>query len=154
MINALTVEKFSLNLTLAYEGELGFEAILRLNVGEENKGLIANLFYYNADTNELEFICADEVDENGQTELVFTHASDYTIILDTVSMEPAAGAEDTVGNDTVQAASAEDADTVQAADAEADSSHTLLIWLIVLVCIAAVAAAGVMIVVKRKEEKN
>ena len=154
VINALTVEKFSLNLTLAYEGELGFEAILRLNVGEENKGLIANLFYYNADTNELEFICADEVDENGQTELVFTHASDYTIILDTVSMEPAAGAEDTVGNDTVQAASAEDADTVQAADAEADSSHTLLIWLIVLVCIAAVAAAGVMIVVKRKEEKN
>ena len=44
--------------------------------------------------------------------------------------------------------------SVQAADAEADSSHTLLIWLIVLVCIAAVAAAGVMIVVKRKEEKN
>ena len=43
---------------------------------------------------------------------------------------------------------------VYAADAEADSSHTLLIWLIVLVCIAAVAAAGVMIVVKRKEEKN
>lgn len=150
VINALTVEKFSLNLTLAYEGELGFEAILRLNVGEENKGLIANLFYYNADTNELEFICADEVDENGQTELVFTHASDYTIILDTASMEPAAGAEDTVGNDTVQAASAEGADTVQAADAEADSSHTLLIWLIVLVCIAAVAAAGVMIVLKRK----
>ena len=150
VINALTVEKFSLNLTLAYEGELGFEAILRLNVGEENKGLIANLFYYNADTNELEFICADEIDENGQTELVFTHASDYTIILDTASMEPAAGAEDTVGNDTVQAASAEGADTVQAADAEADSSHTLLIWLIVLVCIAAVAAAGVMIVVKRK----
>lgn len=154
VINALTVEKFSLNLTLAYEGELGFEAILRLNVGEENKGLIANLFYYNADTNELEFICADEIDENGQTELVFTHASDYTIILDTASMEPAAGAEDTAGNDTVQAASVEGADTVQATDAEADSSHTLLIWLIVLVCIAAVAAAGVMIVVKRKEEKN
>ena len=154
VLNALTGEKFSLNLTLAYEGEFGFEAILRLNVGEENKGLIANLFYYNADTNELEFICADEVDENGQTELVFTHASDYTIILDTASMEPAAGAEDTVGNDTAQAASAEDADTVQAADAEADSSHTLLIWLIVLVCIAAAAAAGVMIVVKRKEEKN
>ncbi len=150
VINALTGEKISLNLTLAYEGEFGFEAILRLNVGEENKGLIANLFYYNADTNELEFICADEVDENGQTELVFTHASDYTIILDTASMEPAAGAEDTAGNDTVQAASAEGADTVQAADAETDSSHTQLIWLIVLVCIAAVAAAGVMIVVKRK----
>ena len=152
VINALTGERFSMNLTLAYDGEFGFEATLCLNVGEKNKGLIANLFYYNADTNELEFICADEVDENGQTELVFTHASDYTIILDTASMEPSAEAEDTVGN--VQTTSAEGADNVQVTDAENADSHTLLIWLIVLVCIAAIGAAGVTIVVKRKEEKN
>lgn len=156
VINALTGERFSMNLTLAYDGEFGFEATLCLNMGEKNQGLIANLFYYNADTNELEFICADEVDENGQTELVFTHASDYTIILDTVSMEPVAGAEDTIttdtaDNDTVQAASAEVDDTVQTADAEATGSHTMLIWLIVIVCMAAVAA-GVVIVVKRKEK--
>lgn len=156
VINALTGERFSMNLTLAYDGEFGFEATLCLNMGEKNKGLIANLFYYNADTNELEFICADEVDENGQTELVFTHASDYTIILDTASMEPVAGAEDTIttdtaDNDTVQAASAEVDDTVQTADAEATGSHTMLIWLIVIVCMAAVAA-GVVIVVKRKEK--
>ena len=141
-----------MNLTLAYDGEFGFEATLCLNMGEKNQGLIANLFYYNADTNELEFICADEVDENGQTELVFTHASDYTIILDTASMEPSAEAEDTVGN--VQTTSAEGADNVQVTDAENADSHTLLIWLIVLVCIAAIGAAGVTIVVKRKEEKN
>ena len=156
VINALTGERFSMNLTLAYDGEFGFEATLCLNMGEKNQGLIANLFYYNADTNELEFICADEVDENGQTELVFTHASDYTIILDTASMEPVAGAEDTIttdtaDNDTVQAASAEVDDTVQTADAEAAGSHTMLIWLIVIVCMAAVAA-GVVIVVKRKEK--
>ena len=156
VINALTGERFSMNLTLAYDGEFGFEATLCLNMGEKNQGLIANLFYYNADTNELEFICADEVDENGQTELVFTHASDYTIILDTASMEPVAGAEDTIttdtaDNDTVQAASAEVDDTVQTADAEATGSHTMLIWLIVIVCMAAVAA-GVVIVVKRKEK--
>lgn len=156
VINALTGERFSMNLTLAYDGEFGFEATLCLNMGEKNQGLIANLFYYNADTNELEFICADEVDENGQTELVFTHASDYTIILDTASMEPVAGAEDTIttdtsDSDTVQAASAEAHDTVQTADAEAADSHTLLIWLIVIVCVAAVAA-GVVIVVKRKEK--
>ena len=156
VINALTGERFSMNLTLAYDGEFGFEATLCLNMGEKNQGLIANLFYYNADTNELEFICADEVDENGQTELVFTHASDYTIILDTASMEPVAEAEDTLttdtaDNDTVQAASAEAHDTVQTADAEAADSHTLLIWLIVIVCVAAVAS-GVVITVKRKEK--
>ena len=65
-------------------------------------------------------------------------------------MEPVAGTEDTVGN--VQTTSA--ADNAQVTDAENADSHTLLIWLIVLVCIAAVAAAGVTIVVKRKEEKN
>ena len=156
VINALTGERFSMNLTLAYDGAFGFEATLCLNVGEANKGLIANLFYYNADTNALEFICADEVDENGQTELVFTHASDYTIILDTASMEPVAGAEDTIttdtaDNDTVQVASAEVDDTVQTADAETTNSHTMLIWLIVIVCIA-VVAAGIVIVVKRKEK--
>lgn len=156
VINALTGERFSMNLTLAYDGEFGFEATLCLNMGEKNKGLITNLFYYNADTNEMEFICADEVDENGQTELVFTHASDYTIILDTASMEPVAEAEDTLttdtsDSDTVQAASAEAHDTVQTADAEAADSHTLLIWLIVIVCVVAVAA-GVVIAVKRKEK--
>ena len=71
-------------------------------------------------------------------------------------MEPVAGAEDTIttdtaDNDTVQAASAEVDDTVQTADAEAADSHTLLIWLIVIVCVAAVAA-GVVIAVKRKEK--
>ena len=52
---------------------------------------------------------------------------------------------------TVQAASAEAHDTVQTADAEAADSHTLLIWLIVIVCVAAVAS-GVVITVKRKEK--
>lgn len=143
LINALTGERFSMNLTLAYDGAFGFEAVMRLNVGEANKGLVANLFYYNVSTDALEFICADEIDETGQAELTFTHASDYIIILDTVSMEPVEEADETIVADTTSD------NTVQATTTE---DHTLFIWIIVLACIAALTATGFLTLKKRKEE--
>lgn len=143
LINALTGERFSMNLTLAYDGAFGFEAIMRLNVGETNKGLVANLFYYNVSTDALEFICADEIDETGQAELTFTHASDYIIILDTVSMEAVEEVDETLVADTTSD------NTVQATTTE---DHTLFIWIIVLACIAALTATGFLTLKKRKEE--
>lgn len=143
LINALTGERFSMNLTLAYDGAFGFEAVMRLNVGEANKRLVANLFYYNVSTDALEFICADEIDETGQAELTFTHASDYIIILDTVSMEPVEEADETIVADTTSD------NTVQATTTE---DHTLFIWIIVLACIAALTATGFLTLKKRKEE--
>ena len=83
VINNVTGERFSLNLTLAYDGELGFTATLTVNMEPKNAGLYANLFYYNEQTGELEFICAGQIDSDGNVELVFTHASDYTIVVDT-----------------------------------------------------------------------
>lgn len=143
LINALTGERFSMNLTLVYDGAFGFEAVMQLNIGEANKGLIANLFYYNVSTDALEFICADEIDETGQAELTFTHASDYIIILDTVSMEPVEEADETIVADTTSD------NTVQATTTE---DHTLFIWIIVLACIAALTATGFLTLKKRKEE--
>lgn len=143
LINALTGERFSMNLTLAYDGAFGFEAIMRLNVGEANKGLVANLFYYNVSTDALEFICADEIDETGQAELTFTHASDYIIILDTVSMEAVEEVDETLVADTTSD------NTVQATTTE---DHTFFIWIIVLACIAALTATGFLTLKKRKEE--
>ncbi len=83
VINNVTGERFSLNLTLAYDGELGFKATLTVNMESKNAGLYANLFYYNEQTGELEFICAGQIDSDGNAELEFTHASDYTIVVDT-----------------------------------------------------------------------
>ena len=83
VINNVTGERFSLNLTLAYDGELGFKATLTVNMESKNAGLYANLFYYNEQTGELEFICAGQIDSDGNVELEFTHASDYTIVVDT-----------------------------------------------------------------------
>ena len=83
VINNVTGEHSSLNLTLAYDGEFGFTATLTVNMESKNAGLYANLFYYNEQTGELEFISAGQIDPDGNVELVFTHASDYTIVVDT-----------------------------------------------------------------------
>ena len=54
VINSVTGERYSMNLSLAYDGELGFTAILTINMDSKNAGLYANLFYYNEQTGKLE----------------------------------------------------------------------------------------------------
>lgn len=56
IINNVTGERYSVNLTLAYDGEFGFRATLTVNMDKKNAGLFANLFYYNEQSGELEFI--------------------------------------------------------------------------------------------------
>ena len=48
----------------------------------KNAGLYANLFCYNEQTGELEFVSAGQIDADGNVELEFTYASDYTIVVD------------------------------------------------------------------------
>ena len=91
VINMVTGEWTSIEIQLAHSGEFGFEAVLTVNLEEKNAGLYANLFYYNPDTEKLEFVCACEIAKDGTAELTFTHASDYLIVLSETSMEPDEG---------------------------------------------------------------
>lgn len=154
LINALTGERTSMNVTLAYEGRFGFEAVLRINVGAANQGLVANLFYYNESTRELEFISEGEVDAEGFAYLSFTHASDYTIVLDEASMEEAALTDTTgaAGSDGAESAETASEDSVK--DNSDTESRAAFIWLIAFAGIAAAAAIGAVAVKKRKEEKQ
>ena len=86
VIKNVTGERYSMNLTLAYDGEFGFTATLTINMESENAGLYANLFYYNEQTGKLEFVSAGQIGADGNVELTFTHASDYTIVIDQQSM--------------------------------------------------------------------
>ncbi len=86
VINTVTGERYSINLTLAHNGEFGFTATLTVNMKAENAGYYANLYYYNPDSNELEFVCAGQIDKAGNVDLTFTHASDYTIVLTEAAM--------------------------------------------------------------------
>ena len=107
VINNVTGERSSMNLTLAYDGEFGFTATLTVNMESKNAGLYANLFYYNEQTGELEFISAGQIDPDGNAELVFTHASDYTIVVDTRIMSDN-GQADNKADETIPASKTDD----------------------------------------------
>ena len=140
VINNVTGERYSINLTLAYDGEFGFKATLAVNMDKKNAGLFANLFYYNEATGELEFICAGEIDSEGEVELTFTHASDYTIIVDRQSMEPGAI------EDPVNPAAAEEVSA-------AGSFHPAWVLLIALAVIV-LGAGGFLFVRARREAEE
>ena len=93
IINNVAGEGRSIQISLAYEGEFGFTAVLFINLGKENGGLTASLYYYNESTGELAFICKDGVAEDGTAELAFTHASDYAIVIDGEAEENGGAAE-------------------------------------------------------------
>ena len=107
VINNVTGERYSINLTLAYDGEFGFTATLTVNMESKNAGLYANLFYYNEQTGDLEFISAGQIDSDGNVELVFTHASDYTIVVDAKIMSDNAQA-DNKSDETIPAPKTDD----------------------------------------------
>lgn len=119
VINNVTGDRYSQQISLAYEGEFGFTAVLSINMEKKNAGLYANLFYYNERTGELEFICADKIAEDGIAELTFTHASDYTIVIDEKPMDGS-------GDSVIPG------DMDKNDDAPATGDRTLIVWLFIL----------------------
>lgn len=87
VINLVTGEKGTVQLTLAHDGEFGFTMTLTAPLGVENKGLWANLYHYNTTLKQMLFETAAQVDSSGNVALKFTHASEYAIVLDEKSHE-------------------------------------------------------------------
>ena len=86
LISNVTGEKETIEVNLAYSGNFGFKAVLTANLGSDNAGYYANLYYYNPTTDKLEYMCADVIASNGEAELAFTHASDYLVVIDDVDL--------------------------------------------------------------------
>lgn len=95
VINKVSGERYTMRLSLAHDGPFGMEAVLSVDLDEKNAGLYANLFYFNPDTEELEFVEDDIITDKGAAEFTFTHASDYAIIIDKESMDPSIPAKGT-----------------------------------------------------------
>ncbi len=87
VINMVTGEKSTVQLSLAHDGEFGFTLTLTAPLGVENKGLWANLYHYNTTQKQMLFETAAQVDASGNVALKFTHASEYAIVLDEKSHE-------------------------------------------------------------------
>ncbi|HBA48872.1 MAG TPA: hypothetical protein DCZ91_13970 [Lachnospiraceae bacterium] len=81
IVGSVAGNRQSTQLGLAYNGYFGYSAVLMINMGSANAGLYANLYYYNESTGALEFVTVDRINEDGIAELVFSHASDYVIVV-------------------------------------------------------------------------
>ncbi len=82
VINAITGEKDSVQITLAYDGDFGFTLILTAPLGEDNAGYWANLYHYDEDTEAMNFEAAAEIGVDGSVSLPLSHASQYAIVID------------------------------------------------------------------------
>ena len=147
IVNNVTGERYSIQISLAYEGEFGFTAVLSIELGKENAGYTASLYYYNESTGELEFICSDEVAEDGTVSLAFTHASDYVIAIDGEQEEES-------GNATEPAQPEDEAGDSAGKEEELPQTGQAWRpwWFIVVGALVIIMGVGVFFVVKKKKE--
>ena len=149
VIATVTTEEHYELMTLEHEGEFGFEAVLSVPVKEEYIGMVANLFYYNPKTDELEFIGASRVSSTGQASFEMNHASEYVIVFANDSMA-------TVLNEAVvEETTSYEPDTTEAVSEEiknGPSASGIVVIIAVILLLAAVITAVVMFVKKRKED--
>ena len=120
VINSITGQKSTIQISLTHNGEFGFTATLSIGLDASNAGYYANLFYYNASTGKLEYMNAAKIDANGNASLTFTHASDYSIVIADKVMD---------GKDTTN-------NTPQKDDVPKTGDNTPIAWLFVLALIS------------------
>lgn len=80
VVKALAGEDTARQISLEHDGEFNFKATLKINVGKEFAGKFGNLYYHEGE-GKLTFVKAGKVEENGDVNLEFNHASDYVVVL-------------------------------------------------------------------------
>ena len=85
VVNTITGEVGTVQMTLAHDGDFGFTMTLTAPLGAENAGYWANLYHYDEDAEQLTFETAAEIDADGSVSLSLSHASQYAIVIDTHS---------------------------------------------------------------------
>lgn len=87
VINAVTGEAGTVQLSLAHDGAFGFEMTLTAPLGEGRAGLWANLYHYDEGTGRLVFQSASTVGADGRASFALSHASEWAVVVDSASHE-------------------------------------------------------------------
>lgn len=97
VLNTVTGENSTVQLSLTYDGEFGFFAELSVDLGRENDGLFAALYHYNETSGEMELVDQSEI-SGGKASFTMSHASEYAIVISGApvydNVDSASGAED------------------------------------------------------------
>ena len=68
-------------LSLAHDGEFGFEATLYVKLEDVDDAEAASLFYYHESEDAMEYRRSSSIDTEGYVAFTFTNASDYVILM-------------------------------------------------------------------------
>ena len=82
VVNAITGERSSVQITLAHDGAFGFTMTLTAPLGAENAGYWANLYHFDEEADTMTFETAAPIGSDGSVSLSFNHASQYAIVID------------------------------------------------------------------------
>ena len=82
VVNAITGERSSVQLTLAHDGAFGFTMTLTAPLGAENAGYWANLYHFDEEAGTMTFETAAPIGRDGSVSLALSHASQYAIVID------------------------------------------------------------------------
>lgn len=160
----------SIPLSLAHNGDFGCSAVLMIHVDSTHAGLYANLFYYDESAGELEYVTAGQIKEDGLVELVFTHASDYIIVVSDDVMD---GEDGILSESRDEATSADEKDPQETeassrktdeADAgndesgdselQAEGNHLNFMWLLFIGAAGLAVAGALAFLIHRKANKE
>jgi len=148
VMSTLPQENPVILMSLSHEGPFEFEAKLSVPVNRLNAGKYANLFYYNPSSNEMEFIAASLVADDGTAEFLMEHASDYAIVVAESSLDPNPPVE-------VADASTEEDEAIEvAADSTVKAGVPSWLVVIIIVIVAAVAVVGIVFVIRFFKKKS
>ncbi len=147
VINEVIDENDYMELSLSHDGEFGFGATLVVPVEEKYVGQMANLFYFNETTKKLEFQMASPVDEEGNIQLEFVHASDYVIVFAEESLEAKVNAEEK-NDETAEEIIVEEALETKE---KKSTGKLLIVCMIIMVLAGTLAGVGYFICLGKKE---
>lgn len=88
VFNSITGETSSVQLELSHDGAFGATLYLSVNLGEDNRGFWANLYYFNEALKQLVFHHASRIEADGRASWPFDHASSYAIVIDDENHNP------------------------------------------------------------------
>ena len=155
--SALSTTGTVIGLSLVHNGPLDFHPVLAISTAPENAGLAANLYYYNPDIEQLEFMDAVEIDENGTIRFTFSHASDYVIIIsETVMTDTSAIVSDySAGNEPSSEPLSEDNDGDPLSEEEPSGLQpTAMIIIAVILLIAIAIGITLFFILRSKKEAD
>ncbi len=151
LLDDMAGDQLHTEIDIAHGGDFGFATTLRIPFGEKNAGKYGNLFYYDTDAGELKLLQSAVIGNDGYAEYKLDHASNYTVVVNTVNMAEALGqGEISVNTLTSNVASS----TLSLLPENGRSILGMRIWLFVVAIICAIMCLAILLVPSFKRDQE